>query len=146
MIQKILAELFERDLTKLSDEIQAYQNENNLWVLQGDIRNTAGNLCMHLIGNLKHFIGATLGKTGYIRQREIEFSGKEVRADLIQQIEETKQIVSKTLLQLSTEQLEENFPIRVFDREHSNLHFIMHLSTHLNYHLGQINYHRRLLE
>lgn len=145
MVQKILAELFERDLTKLSGEIQAYKDENNLWILQGDIKNTAGNLCMHLIGNLKHFIGATLGETGYIRQREIEFSGKETRANLIQQIEETKQIVSKTILQLSAEKLEQDFPIRVFDREHSTLHFIMHLSTHLNYHLGQINYHRRLL-
>lgn len=144
MIQQILIELFERDLNKLSNEIKAYQNEETLWLLKGDIKNTAGNLTMHLIGNLNHFIGNALGQTNYIRQREHEFSGKESRAALLIQIEQTKSLVSKTINDLSNEDMEQNFSIRVFDRDHSVTHFLMHLSTHLNYHLGQINYHRRL--
>jgi uncharacterized damage-inducible protein DinB len=146
MIQETLSELFNRDIDRLTIEINAYENEETLWVLKGDIKNTAGNLCMHLIGNLKHFVGHTLGQTNYLRQRENEFSGKETVTSLLQQIEETKHIVSKTITDMSESDLKENFPIRIFDREHSTLHFLMHLSTHLNYHLGQINYHRRLVE
>jgi uncharacterized damage-inducible protein DinB len=145
MIQQILIELFERDLNKLSSEIKAYKNEENLWVKKGDIKNSAGNLCMHLIGNLNHFVGHLLGKTDYIRKREDEFTDKESRDVLLKQIEETKSIVRKTIQALSENDLLDNFPIRVFEREHSVAHFLMHLSTHLNYHTGQINYHRRFL-
>ena len=146
MIQQTLSKLFNRDLDLLADEIKAYQKEDQLWILKGEIKNTAWNLCMHLIGNLNHFIGHALGKSAYSRQREHEFSGTESREKLLIQIEETKQLVSQTILNLSNEKMEQNFPIRVFDREHTVSHFLIHLSTHLNYHLGQINYHRRLLK
>lgn len=145
MLQAILIDLFERDLIRLSEEIKAYKTEENLWILSGEIKNTAGNLCMHLIGNLNHFIGHALGNTTYKRNRDFEFEGKNIPIEtLLQQIEETKLIVKKVVENLTDAQLETDFPIRVFDREHSTAHFLMHLSTHLNYHLGQINYHRRI--
>ena len=145
MIQQTLDELFERDLIRLSNEIKAFDHEGDLWLINGTIKNSAGNLCMHLIGNLNHFVAHVLGDTDYIRQREHEFKGKESRAILLNQIEETKEVVSKAILNLSDADLNNMFPIRVFEKDQSNMHFLMHLSTHLNYHLGQINYHRRLL-
>ena len=78
MLLSTLTELFVRDLEKLKTEIQQYRDENALWVTGGEIANSAGNLCLHLVGNLNHFVGATLGHTGYVRERDLEFSLKNV--------------------------------------------------------------------
>lgn len=143
----ILRSLFERDLNKLKSEIAAYTNEQNLWRVENDITNCGGNLCLHLIGNLNAFIGAALGHTGYIRQRELEFSQKDVsKADLIFQIEETIKTVDQSLEKLSEEELIKEYPLVVFKKPMTTGYFLMHLTTHLTYHMGQINYHRRLLD
>ena len=104
---------------------------------------------MHLVGNLNHFIGHVLGKTDYIRNRPFEFEGKNIpREKMLTQIDETIDVVKQTLESLSTEQLEHEYPIHVFKNEApmSTAHMLIHLSNHLNYHLGQINYHRRMLD
>ena len=146
MLLNILPRLFERDLTNLKKELEAYQNEENIWLIDQNIANSAGNLCLHLIGNLNAFIGAQLGHTDYIRNRDLEFSLKDVpRAELLSRIDETLKIVLKTLASLTEEDLEKEYPLAVFKEKLSTEFFLMHLSTHLAYHLGQINYHRRLL-
>jgi hypothetical protein len=80
--------LFDRDLNRLKNEIKLYQNEKTIWYIEKDITNSAGNLCLHLIGNLNTYIGAELGSTNYIRNRELEFSSKNIlRDELIKKIE-----------------------------------------------------------
>lgn len=145
---KALNELFERDLDKLTMELMAYQNEERLWVTDAQIANCGGNLILHLCGNLQHFIGAVLGETGYVRQRDQEFNRKYVsKLDLQNGIDETKRAVLETLEGLNEDVLEKEYPIRVFsDEPMTALFFLIHLESHLNYHLGQINYHRRLLD
>lgn len=146
MLIPILQSLFERDLNKLKTEIELYHDETKLWYAEKAISNSAGNLCLHLVGNLNAFIGAELGKTGYVRNRELEFSLKDVpRKDLIEKIEATMEVVKKTLSKVTHEQLEADYPIMVFKEKLSTAMFLTHLATHLSYHLGQINYHRRLL-
>jgi hypothetical protein len=111
MLKESLLEIFERDLNKLKDEIGLYKDENSLWIVIKDISNSAGNLCLHLIGNLNHFIGATLGNSGYERNRESEFSLKNVpRKKLISDIEKTIEVVIKTIQNLSVEDFEKDFP------------------------------------
>ena len=147
MIISSLKSLFERDLRKLKKEIELYSSEENLWIVEKNIANTAGNLCYHLIGNLKHFIGAHLGGTGYIRQRNLEFSAKDIpRNELIAEVEEVIEIVTSTLDTLTDDDLADEYPIIVFKEKMNIGFFLIHLATHLNYHLGQINYHRRLLD
>lgn len=147
MITNALMVLFERDLQRLQTEIELYKAEENLWLVQAGIGNSAGNLCLHLLGNLSHFIGAMLGNTGYIRHREDEFTLKNIpRQDLITQIENCKLIVKKTLSGLTAADLEKEFPQQVFDSSINTEMMLTHLATHLTYHLGQINYHRRLLD
>ena len=146
MLLEILIKLFKRDLQKIKVEIELYKDETNLWLLSKDITNCAGNLCLHLIGNLNAFIGAELGHTGYIRQRNLEFSLKNVpRVELINKVDDTIFMVETILNKLTPEDLEKNFPIDVFKEKMTTEFFLVHLSTHLAYHLGQINYHRRLL-
>ena len=147
MIVESLQELFKRDLLKLKREIELYSNEANLWKIDDTIQNSGGNLCLHLIGNLKTFIGNTLAGTDYVRDRTFEFSGKDVdRKELYKQLDETILIVQKGLSTVTTEQLKENFPIAIWEKETGLAFTLIHLHSHLNYHLGQVNYHRRLLD
>ncbi|WP_336701931.1 DinB family protein [Chryseobacterium indologenes] len=147
MITESLRSLFNRDLNKLKTEIEAYQNEENLWIIDKSIANSAGNLCLHLVGNINHFIGAQLGNTGYIRHRELEFSLKDVpRAELIEKVENTIAMIDAVLPQLSEEDLKKEYPLVVFESKMTTDYFLIHLVAHLDYHLGQINYHRRLLD
>ena len=147
MLTETLKKLFNRDLTRLKSEIEAYQNEANLWRIDYNIANSAGNLCLHLVGNLNTYIGATLGSTDYIRNRELEFSLKDIpKQELIKMIEATISVVNKALDQVSNEQMDGEYPILVFEEKTSTEFLLVHLTTHLTYHLGQINYHRRLLD
>lgn len=146
MLLETLQTLYKRDLERLAQEIGLYQNEAKIWVIDGHISNSAGNLCLHLIGNLNTYIGGELGKTGYIRDRDLEFSQKNVpQAELIQMVENTRKVVDEALSKVSPEQLEAEYPLEVFGGKMSTQFFLLHLVAHLSYHLGQINYHRRLL-
>ncbi|HLK27839.1 MAG TPA: DinB family protein [Puia sp.] len=146
MITQELSELFERDLNKLMQEIKSYTNEADLWKTADGISNSGGNLCLHLVGNIKHFIGKMLGNIPYERVREKEFSDKNIPVtDLVKSVEETLTAVKHALRNLTDEELHKIYPINVFGKEMTTQWFLIHLYGHLDYHLGQINYHRRLL-
>lgn len=146
MLIESLKTFYSRDLNKLKTEIESYPDEEALWKTAPGIANSGGNLCLHLIGNLNAYIGTELGHTGYNRNRELEFSLKDIpKAELIRQITATATMIEATLSQLTATQLEQNYPLKVFDYEMTTGHFLVHLIVHLDYHLGQINYHRRLL-
>lgn len=138
---------FNQYLTQLQQELEAYPDEQQLWLCPTGISNSAGNLCTHLIGNLHHFIGHGLGDTGYVRDRPLEFSIKDVpRATLLSQVEATRQMVQTVLSQLSD--LEAPYPKQLRDEHHGQYSIqkeLVRLSMHLSYHVGQVNYHRRLL-
>ncbi|MCB0494195.1 MAG: DUF1572 family protein [Cyclobacteriaceae bacterium] len=141
-----LHQLFLRDLDLLKEEIISYKTESALWVTEGDIKNSGGNLCLHLCGNLQHFIGAILGKNGYVRNRDAEFGDKNIpRETLLQYIEDTKSDISKAFETLTSSHMEAFYPIEVFGKPMTTEYFLIHLLAHLTYHRGQINYHRRLL-
>lgn len=147
MLAETLTSLFTRDLHKLMAEIESYQNEANIWRIEKSISNSAGNLCLHLIGNLNTYIGAVLGNTGYIRNRDAAFSLKDVpRKELIEKIEATIDLVAKVVPEISAEQFSSEYPLLVLKEKTSTQFFLVHLTTHLAYHLGQINYHRRLMD
>lgn len=141
-----LKELLLRDLSKFQEEIGLYDSQELLWKTVDGISNSAGNLALHVAGNLQHFIGATLGNTGYVRQRELEFSQKNLSAtDVIAELEKAKFAVKTTLENLDEAVLQKPFPIDVFKQGMSTEMFLLHLLTHTSYHLGQVNYHRRMI-
>ncbi|MCK8492164.1 DUF1572 family protein [Spirosoma sp. RP8] len=147
MLVQTLKSLFGRDLARLKHEISLYKDESRIWYIEEEIANSAGNLCLHLIGNLNTYIGAELGKTDYVRYRALEFSRKNVsKHELIRMVEETDAVVQKALDTVTSEQLDEEYPMLVFEEKTTTGYLLVHLTTHLTYHLGQINYHRRLLD
>lgn len=147
IISNSLKALFTRDLQRLIIEIEHYKKEADLWKVKGQINNSAGNLCLHLIGNLNTYIGKELGQTDYKRNRDLEFSLKAVpRQELIQKIKDTISVITQTFDRLDENVFETEYPVLVFEEKTSTAYFLIHLTTHLAYHLGQINYHRRLIE
>jgi uncharacterized damage-inducible protein DinB len=147
MLINTLIQLFERDLNRLMTEIGLYKEEATIWKIEKGISNSTGNLTLHLIGNLNTYIGKELGGTGYVRNRELEFSTKFVKRDLlIEQLNATLEMIKATLSALSNKDLMQEYPILVFTEKTTTEYLLVHLTTHLTYHLGQINYHRRLIE
>lgn len=147
MYIETLIKIFKRDLKKLRKEIGLYNKEGNLWLTDKAITNSAGNLCLHIVGNLNHFVGSVIGETGYVRQRELEFSQKHVPIKkLLKQIDDTILMIEDSLNKMELNDLEKLYPIEVFKEPLTNEFFLTHLVHHLSYHLGQINYHRRLFD
>ena len=146
MNPEILSQLFARDFETLESEIFAYSSEDNLWIKEAGISNSAGNLALHLSGNLQHFLGTILSKSDYVRDREFEFNGKVDQEELVSRIRAARQTVRVTLDNLATEDFSKTYPLQPFGFEMSTGYFLVHLYSHFSYHLGQINYHRRLLD
>lgn len=141
-----ISDLFLADIDKLIAEINLFKTESDIWQTKEGITNSAGNLTLHLLGNLNHFIGKTLGNTDYIRQRDEEFSLKNIHKEkLINDLKELKQTIINTLSKLSVENLEKDFPIAIRNEIFSTQMMLIYLLAHLNYHLGQVNYLRRML-
>src|SRR5688572_6871733 len=147
MIVEALVTLFTRDLKKLRTEMASYKDEGRMWHYEKSISNPAGNLCLHLIGNLKTYIGAGIGHYHYVRNRDLEFSAKNVPLPvLLNEIDETITIVENSLRTLNDSDMSTEFPVLIWDEPKDMCFTLLHLLSHLNYHLGQINYHRRLLD
>lgn len=144
---KYITTQFSKYLVKLREEISLYKNEANLWKLTPGILNTPGNLALHLCGNLKHNIGAVIGDNGYIRNRDNEFAAKNVsREDIITEIDSTIDTVLPILENLSPEDYAKPFPEASHGEDQAFIDALIRLSFHFAYHVGQINYHRRILE
>lgn len=147
VFKETISAFFERDIKKLIEEISLYKDEALLWKIEPGIANSAGNLCLHLIGNLNHFIGAVLGQTGYIRNRDSEFSTRgTARSALITDLENTQELICKIINELKDKEFERDYPVQKHGETVSTGHMLLHLLTHFNYHLGQINYHRRMID
>jgi len=141
-----LAELFKRDLTRLVQELSAFSNEETLWQIVPPITNSAGNLALHLEGNLREYIGRQLGNVPYSRQRDLEFATKVLpKQDLIRRLQAVSELVPGIVSGLSGPALEATYPEEVYSPALSTGQFLLLLYGHLNYHLGQIDYLRRML-
>ena len=147
MTNNEIASLYERDILKLIEEVNSFKNEENLWNTCGTIKNSSGNIALHIIGGLNYLIGATLSHTGYVRNRDQEFPVKGVdRKIIIGQLQGLLDLIKNTISKMTQEQMESPFPI-FFDKEYATNDYVLtQLLLHLNYHLGQVNYLRRSLE
>ena len=138
--------LMSRELDSLKSEIELFPDDEIIWNVLPGISNSAGNLVLHICGNLKYFIGAVLGNTGYLRDRESEFNRKSgSRTELIADLRDTKEIIQNVLPGLSEKILGESYPNTVGGIELACSRFLMHLAVHLSFHVGQVGYLRRIL-
>jgi hypothetical protein len=142
------ARILGRDLDALAGQIGSYPDDASVWRTGGTTRNSAGTLAVHLVGNLEHFVGAVLGSSGYVRDREREFAERAVpRGEILRRIAHCQEVVLATLAGMSNEELARPYPSKTPPSlEGASTHlFLLHLTGHLSWHLGQVDYHRRLL-
>jgi uncharacterized damage-inducible protein DinB len=138
--------ILDRDLQALAREIRAYENEDDLWRLPEGVTNSAGTLALHLAGNLEHFLGARLGGTGYVRDRAAEFSARGVpRSVLLDRIESARDAVHAAARNVDEAALAADYPDVVGNMRVATGEYLIHLVSHFAYHLGQLDYHRRLV-
>jgi uncharacterized damage-inducible protein DinB len=135
-----------RDLAGFALELDAYRDNASIWALPAGVNNSTGTLTLHACGNLRHFIGAILGKSGYVRDRDAEFAVRDLpRVELEMLLAVTREEVARALDQLDSDALPLDFPIPIGKTTLSTGRFLVHLATHLTYHLGQADVHRRVV-
>jgi uncharacterized damage-inducible protein DinB len=146
MIAHTIRTLILRELRAVRREIEAYPADADVWAVPPGVTNSAGTLALHLAGNLQHFIGARLGGTGYVRNRDREFSRRDVsRAELLEGLDAATRAVNETFARMSDAELAKPYPEELLKATVPTGEFLIHLAVHLGYHLGQIDYHRRLV-
>ena len=146
MIGRTLAAIITRELRALERELNAYQTEDQVWALPAGLPNSGGTLALHAAGNLQHFVGAVLGGSAYVRDRDAEFQRRNVpRSDLIEELRRAETSVRETLQGVDGATLEGLYPLPVANRRLTTIDFLAHLATHLAYHVGQLDFHRRIV-
>jgi Protein of unknown function (DUF664) len=144
MLLASVASILDRDLSALRRELEAYPEERDIWRLPPGVVNSAGTLALHLAGNLQHFLGAKLGTTGYVRNRPAEFATRDLsRAAILQEVEAARAAV-RLVAQRSVE-LDADYPEVLGGVKMKTGDYLVHLVSHFAYHLGQIDYHRRVV-
>lgn len=135
-----------RDLAGFALELDAYRDDASVWTLPAGVNNSTGTLTLHACGNLRHFLGAVLGKSGYVRDRDAEFAVRGLqRTELEMLLAVTRDEVVRALDGLDPEVLAQDFPIPIGKTTLPTGRFLIHLATHLTYHLGQADMHRRVV-
>jgi hypothetical protein len=146
MLRKVVQAVLLRELGAVRRTVEAYPDDASVWAERAGFPNPGGTLVLHLAGNLQHYLGAVLGKTGYRRDRTAEFSRRDVsRAVLLGEIENARRAIERGMAALSEEPFSAPYPEQIAGRTVATGDFLVHLATHLAYHLGQLDYHRRLV-
>jgi hypothetical protein len=146
MLVAAVAAILDRDLQALAREVAAYPDERALWETPPGITNSGGTLAVHLAGNIRHYLGAKLGGTGYVRDRTAEFASRDVpRATILAQIEDARAALRAAAVRTPDERLEDDFPEVIAGVRVATGEYLIHLVSHFAYHLGQLDYHRRVV-
>lgn len=144
-IQALRAVLL-RDLSGVRAQLEAYPSDAEIWQCPPAVPNSAGTLAIHIAGNLLHFIGAGLGNTGYVRDRDAEFAARDLpRGEINRRLDQTRRVVGEALGGLDEARAADPFPLEIAGMRHRTDIALAHIAAHLAYHLGQIDIHRRLV-
>jgi hypothetical protein len=146
-IQHSIAALLQREVQGLQREVNLFPDDETLWRTMPGIPNSAGNLALHIAGNLQYFVGAVLGGSAYVRDRDAEFSRRSgTRSEIVEELQKAAAAVRTEVPNLSDEILQRDFPDPpIPNRRIQTLKFLLHLCAHASFHLGQVGYLRRAL-
>lgn len=145
MMREAFRRVYLRDLETAAREVEAYASDESLWARIPGLANSGGTLARHLAGNMRHFIGHLLGGSGYVRDREAEFSGTSMpRAAVAAELRSAAAEVDAAIDRFPPDQLAAPFPVTIANVQLTTERAMMHFVAHLAYHLGQIDYHRRM--
>lgn len=143
--QSVIA-ILDRDLRALRREVEAYPDEESLWLTPAGLPNSGGTLALHLAGNVQHYLGARLGGTGYVRDRLAEFARRNVpRSEIVREIEAARKSLGAAESRLGGSDLTGDLPEVIGNLRVETGDYLIHLVSHFTFHLGQLDYHRRIV-
>lgn len=146
MLRDYLVGVIVRDLKALGREVEAYPDDASLWRVPPGIANSGGTLALHLCGNVQYFFGKVLGGSGYVRDRDAEFNRRDVpRAEIAAQVQAAVVAAERGLAKASDAVMAGDYPEQIGGHTVVTGEWLVHLVAHLGYHLGQVDYHRRLV-
>lgn len=146
MLPDLVAGLMSRELRAMQRELQAYPSDAAVWQQHPALPNSGGSLALHAAGNLLHFVGTVLGGTSYVRDRDAEFARHDVPRDaILRELDEAIAVVERVLPTVPVAVLDDWYAQPVAGKRVRTGEFLMHLASHLAYHLGQMDYHRRMI-
>ncbi len=146
MLGTLVQALLLRELAALRRSIEAYPDDASLWIMPAGLPNSGGTLALHLAGNLRHYTARVLGGSDYRRDRAAEFSRRDVsRTDLLAELDAARLAIEQTFAGFSETRLSEPYPEAIAGQTFTTGVFLVHLAAHLAYHLGQLDYHRRIV-
>ncbi|HUR20114.1 MAG TPA: DinB family protein [Vicinamibacterales bacterium] len=145
-LSSVLTTQFVRELQTFIKEIEAFPSDDSVWHTRRGVTNSAGNLALHVCGNLQDFVGRVLGGTSYVRNRELEFSQREgTRASIVANLSATIDMIKATVPEIGDETMAADFPMQLAGKTLNTATFLVHLAAHLAFHLGQAGYLRRII-
>ncbi len=138
--------LLTRELAAFSRELDLFDDETLIWATVPGVANAVGTLTLHVCGNLQYYVGTVLGNTGYVRDRDREFSDRDVpRSYLVAELAKTAEVVRTVLADLPDESLTAEYPDVLGGPRMPTGLLLRQLTSHLAFHLGQAGYLRRAL-
>jgi uncharacterized damage-inducible protein DinB len=145
-LAETLSRLLVRELEGFGRELELFPDDESVWRTVPGVANSAANLALHVAGNLQYYVGAVLGGTGYVRDREAEFRRRSgPRSGVVREIRTAIRVVQDVLRDLPAERLALEYPEPVDDLAFRTDRFLFHLCTHAAFHLGQAGCLRRAL-
>ena len=138
--------LMTRELRGFATELSLCPDDTSVWATLPGVSNSIGTLTLHVCGNLQFYIGAALGGSGYVRDREREFAARDIpRAELLTEITRAIAAVETVLPTLTVADIAAPFPDVLGGIRPPTGLFLLHLTAHLSFHFGQAGYLRRAL-
>lgn len=119
-------------------------SDSDVWWRAHETNNSAGNLVLHLGGNIRQWVYHHLGGKDFRREREKEFSQRAVirKTELLAYLRSAVQDVDAVLADFPVENLHKTYEIQKYSV--TGLEAILHITEHFSYHVGQIVYITKL--
>src|SRR5262249_32073730 len=131
-----------RDFGKKVRDLSEKLSEQEFWDKPYPYGNSVGHLTLHIIGNLNYYIGAQIAKTGYVRDRDREFteSAPPPKEEVLRRLDEVVEMVVKTLEEQTTDSLATEYHATGWDIVQDRFTAFLRCAAHFQYHIGHMVY------
>jgi len=138
--------LLVRELEGFKRELALFPDDESVWRTVPGVTNSAANLALHVAGGLQYLVGAVLGGSGYVRDREAEFNRRSgPRAEIGVELDRALTVVRDVMPRLPPAVIDGEYPEPVLGVRFQTRLFLLHLCAHAAFHLGQAGYLRRIV-
>jgi uncharacterized damage-inducible protein DinB len=123
-------------------ELLAPISTERLWAKPYPYANSIGHLLLHLTGNLNNYVGAQIAKTGYVRNRPLEFTdaSKHPKEKVLADFDAAIAMVVATIRKQSSEDWAAPYSDPTEPRTNTRFGCFMRMAAHAYHHTGQIIY------